>query len=315
MSKHGQPAAASAAAARKTENALLLLLSNPRGRAPALAAASAILLLLLWRRSSRVRFFLRVAGFVLAGTIASLVGILVSPFLWVAGVPGNTNWVVARTMLTLGPLLTGLGVKVEGREILERAGLPAVLVCNHQSALDILGMGAILPKKVVVLSKKEIKFVPILGWFMALAQNVFIDRRNRTHAIETMGQVATYLKEKKYGLWLFPEGTRSRQRDDSILPFKKGAFHLAVQGQLPIVPVLFSTYGPCYDKKEMRFDSGTFTVKVLDPIDTTGLSTADVDALMERTRTAMADGLKTIRTVPSGSAVAAASAPPRLKAD
>ncbi|KAJ3158803.1 1-acylglycerol-3-phosphate O-acyltransferase [Geranomyces michiganensis] len=304
MSKDGQPVAASVVAARKTENALLLLLSN-RGRMPALAAASAILLLLLWRRSSRVRFILRVLGFILAGTVASLVGILSSPFMWAAGVPGSTNWVVAKTMLKLGPLLTGLGVKVEGREILEQAGLPAVLVCNHQSALDILGMGAILPKNVVVLSKKEIKFVPILGWFMALANNVFIDRGNRVSAIETMGQVATYLKEKKYGLWLFPEGTRSRQRDDSILPFKKGAFHLAVQGQLPIVPILFSTYGPCYDKKEMRFDPGTFTVKVLDPIDTKGLSTADVDALMERTRTAMTEGLKTIRTIPSNGAARA----------
>ncbi|KAI8919816.1 hypothetical protein DFJ77DRAFT_426943 [Powellomyces hirtus] len=261
-------------------------------------AFTTILFLILFRRSSRFRYIAKMLGFTLAGVIASLVGITVSPVMWLLKKPGLTNWIVARTMLRIAPWLCGMNVRIEGQEHLSQKELPAVLVCNHQSSLDILGMGAILPPNVVVMGKKSIKYVPILGWFMTLANNVFIDRKNRGHAMETMARVAVYLKEHKYGLWLFPEGTRSHQIDDTLLPFKKGAFHLAVQGQIPVIPIVFSTYYPCYHQQKKVFDRGTITIKVLEPIDTTGLSTSDVDALLERTRNAMLDALKTIRTIP-----------------
>ncbi|KAJ3020264.1 1-acylglycerol-3-phosphate O-acyltransferase [Thoreauomyces humboldtii] len=275
------------------------------GRATSALAASAILFIILFRRSSVVRFYARMIGYIIAGIISSVVGITVSPFMWALGRPGMTNWVVARTMKLIGPVLSGMRCRIEGQEILDRATLPAVLVCNHQSSLDVLGMGYILPPNVVVMGKKEIKWVPILGWFMALANNVFIDRKNRGHAIETMGKVAVYLKEHKYGLWLFPEGTRSHQVDDTLMPFKKGAFHLAVQGQIPIVPIIFSTYQPCYQPKKSIFDAGVITIKVLEPIPTTGMTTADVDALLEKTRDAMLAALQSIKTIPASAATEA----------
>ncbi|KAJ3177405.1 1-acylglycerol-3-phosphate O-acyltransferase [Geranomyces variabilis] len=248
-------------------------------------------------RSSDVRYYLRLAGYVYAVTISCCVGLTVGPVMYLLGRPGTTNFMVARTMAFLGPLLTGVRVRVEGADILATTNVPAVFVANHQSSLDILCLGHVFPDKVVVMAKKSIKFVPLMGWFMALANNVFVDRSNRGSAIETMATVAVFLKKHEYGLWLFPEGTRSHQTDDSILPFKKGAFHLAVQGHIPIVPIVFSTYKPCWDPKTRTFEAGTITVKVLEPIVTTGMTVADVDTLLDRTRLNMLAALQTIKTV------------------
>ncbi|KND02494.1 1-acylglycerol-3-phosphate O-acyltransferase [Spizellomyces punctatus DAOM BR117] len=292
---------------RKTETASRLMTLLARPQAPALAAG-ALIFLILFRRSSRFRFFARMFGFIFTMAISCIVGITVAPVMWLLGKPGLTNYVVARTFALIGPHFCGLKFKVEGKEHLKNTPMPAVFVCNHQSSLDLLAMGAILPKNVVVMGKKSIKYVPLLGWFMALGNNVFIDRKNRGHALETMAKVAVYLKEHKYGLWLFPEGTRSHQTDDSLLPFKKGAFHLAVQGQIPVIPIVFSTYYPCYHQKNQIFEPGVVTIKVLPPIPTTGLETANVDDLLAKTRDTMAEALKGIKTKPTGSVLPPISA-------
>ncbi|KAJ3145782.1 1-acylglycerol-3-phosphate O-acyltransferase [Geranomyces michiganensis] len=250
-----------------------------------------------FQRYSVLRFYLRLAGYILAVTLSCCLGLVVGPVMYVLGRPGTTNFMVARTMSILGPLFTGVRVRVEGADILATTNVPAVFVANHQSSLDVLCMGYVFPDKVLVMAKKSIKYVPLMGWFMALANNVFVDRSNRGSAIETMAKVAVYLKKHEYGLWLFPEGTRSHQTDDSLLPFKKGAFHLAVQGNIPVVPIVFSTYKPCWDPKTRTFEAGTITVKVLEPIITTGMTVADVDTLLERTRSNMLAALKTVKTV------------------
>jgi len=72
-----------------------------------------------------------------------------------------------------------------------------------------------------------------------------------------------------------------------MLPFKKGAFHLAVQGQVPIYPIVFSSYNNFYNKKEKRFDEGPVLVEILPPIPTTGLTKDDVTDLTEKTRNLM----------------------------
>jgi lysophosphatidate acyltransferase len=76
-----------------------------------------------------------------------------------------------------------------------------------------------------------------------------------------------------------------------LLPFKKGAFHLAVQAQVPIIPVVTANYANVLDVKQRRVRPGAIDVSVLPPIQTKGFTTADVDALVERTRSAMMDEL------------------------
>ncbi|KAJ3183247.1 1-acylglycerol-3-phosphate O-acyltransferase [Gaertneriomyces sp. JEL0708] len=285
--------------AKRSEATSRLMSLLLRPHTPAFAAG-AVLFLILFRRSSRFRFVARMTGYIIAVAIACLVGIASAPLMWLIGSPGYINWVVARTFAVVGPLFSGMRYRVIGNENIAKTPLPCVYVANHQSSLDIIGMGAVLPKNTVVLGKKSIRFVPLLGWFMWAANNVFIDRKNRGSAIETMAKVAQYLKEHTYALWLYPEGTRSHQIDNTMLPFKKGAFHLAVQGQIPIVPIVFSTYYPCYHQKKWVFEPGEITIKVLPPIPTVGLKTEDVDALLERTRDAMVEALKTIETKPFG---------------
>jgi lysophosphatidate acyltransferase len=79
------------------------------------------------------------------------------------------------------------------------------------------------------------------------------------------------MKKENISVWVFPEGTRSHQTNKQLLPFKKGAFHLAKQGGFPIVPIVSSTYFPIYDERSMKFDSGTFLLKGIDSFSTSQL--------------------------------------------
>ncbi|RKO86329.1 hypothetical protein BDK51DRAFT_12331, partial [Blyttiomyces helicus] len=202
----------------------------------------------------------RLLGFVFACILSSSVGVISAPFLYVLGAHGYTNYLVGKTMAVVGPLVTGIRVNLVGKANLKKEN-PCVYVCNHQSALDLIAMGHVIRPNVVVMAKSSIKYVPIMGQFMQLARNILIDRKNRSSALEMMAQAAKYLQQNKAGLFVFPEGTRSHQKDNSMLPFKKGAFHVAVQGEIPIVPIVVSTYYPCYDEKEKILEPGVVTIK------------------------------------------------------
>ncbi|KAJ3040182.1 1-acylglycerol-3-phosphate O-acyltransferase, partial [Rhizoclosmatium hyalinum] len=130
-----------------------------------------------------------------------------------------------------------------------------------------------------------------MGWYMSLAGNVFINRSNRGSAIETMSKVAKTLKEKKVGVFMFPEGTRSRQTTNEMLPLKKGAFVLAIQGQIPIQPMVVSSYHSLYNIKNLLFEGGVIRIKVLPPIETKGLTMDDMDQLIASTSKLMSDTL------------------------
>src|SRR4051812_25817790 len=97
-------------------------------------------------------------------------------------------------------------------------------------------------------------------------------------------------------LWLFPEGTRARLATADLLPFKKGAFHLAIQAQVPIVPIVVANYANIYNSKKHIFSVGHMRVRVLPPIETKGRTDSheDVEALLNATRDAMLEALKEI---------------------
>lgn len=89
-------------------------------------------------------------------------------------------------------------------------------------------------------------FIPVV----ILAKNFFVNRLNRQEAIATLDQVALYMRDECVSVYIYPEGTRSHQTTDDMLPFKKGAFHLAIKAQVPIVCMVFSTYAPEYKPME-----------------------------------------------------------------
>ncbi|KAH9498951.1 glutathione synthetase ATP-binding domain-like protein [Bulinus truncatus] len=195
----------------------------------------------------------------------------------------NHNFVTACVKLFLGRMM-GVKVTIKGKEILEKDE-PAVIVINHQSSIDMIPLFTLWPKNCVSLAKRELWLTGPFGLGAWLCGTIYINRLDTQSARKTMESAVGLIKNKKLKVAIFPEGTRNHH--GSMLPFKKGAFHLAVTGQVPIIPVVFSSYDTFYSKPEKRFDEGTIIVEVLPPISTIGLGTEDVTALTETTRNQM----------------------------
>ncbi|CAM9015819.1 hypothetical protein WICANDRAFT_60570 [Wickerhamomyces anomalus NRRL Y-366-8] len=232
---------------------------------------------------------------VLAATIlggCALYGVLASIALTLVGKRHLAQWTTARVFYYTFSSLLGIRIKLINGERLDK--LPAILISNHQSALDILILGRIFPKGCVVTSKKSLKYVPFLGWFMALSGTFFLDRSNREKSVKTLNKALANLKEKKRGLFIFPEGTRSYCKTPEMLPFKKGAFHLAQQAEIPVIPLIVSVTSPLLDASTKSFECGEITIKVLEPISTKDLKKEDVGAFSAKIRETMLEELKTI---------------------
>ncbi|KAG0683022.1 1-acylglycerol-3-phosphate O-acyltransferase [Pichia californica] len=211
--------------------------------------------------------------------VSATYGVLCSIYFTIIRKRDLAQWSTARFYYYLFSFIMGMKINVDKPELLEK--LPAILISNHQSELDIYMLGRIFPQKCVVTAKKQLKYIPFLGWFMSASGTFFLDRSNRESAIHTLNNALNTLKENKGGLFMFPEGTRSYSSNPILLPFKKGAFHLAVQAQIPIIPIVVSNTSNLYSIKLFNFNSGEINIKVLDPIPTEGLTKDDVPKLTE----------------------------------
>ena len=127
---------------------------------------------------------------------------------------------------------------------------------------------------------------------MALSKTVFIERASREQAVAAFAKAAEQMHSHKQSVYIFPEGTRSYYDHPDMLAFKKGAFHLAVQAQVPIVPVVVANYSNILNVKKKIFRPGTIAAKALRPIETKGKTKEDVDALLEQARSSMIEELK-----------------------
>lgn len=129
---------------------------------------------------------------------------------------------------------------------------------------------------------------------VALSKTVFIERKSRSQAVAAFDNAAEQMHKNRQSVYIFPEGTRSYYDYPDLLPFKKGAFHLAVQAQVPIIPIAVANYSNVLDVRRKLFRPGTIPVKVLQPIVTKGKTKEDVDSLVEQTRNVMLAELKNI---------------------
>ncbi|KAG2173890.1 hypothetical protein INT44_000003 [Umbelopsis vinacea] len=253
-----------------------------------IAAAAA-----LYRK--RGGFYYRSAAAVTWLLIIAAYGMAASLILPLFGQRKLINWTVARLYYYCAGYFTAVSAVVENEANLETGG-PAVYICNHQSSIDVLLMARVFPKSTSVVAKKSIKFYPILGWYMSLSKAVFLDRSNRDSAVASAKKAAEDIHKKETSVFIFPEGTRGHPREINMLPFKKGAFHMAVQAGVPIVPIVIANYNHLYDSKAKRFNSGVVPIRVLDPISTEGLkdSHGAVDKLTTDVRELMLNALKEI---------------------
>lgn len=172
------------------------------------------------------------------------------------------QWTTARAFKYLGKLATGVEfVFIDDGERILATTKPAVILGNHQSELDILMLGSLFPMSCSVTAKKSLQQIPFLGWFMTLSGSIFIDRADRSQAMKAFEGAAAAMKSKQQSCFMFPEGTRSYSDEPMLLPFKKGAFHLAVQAQVPIIPTVAENYSRVLNIKARRFKAGTLRMK------------------------------------------------------
>lgn len=140
-------------------------------------------------------------------------------------------------------------------------------------------------RKMTAIAKRELLFTGAFGFSMFLSGLTFIDRKSGVKAAQAINETMKDLKNKRVKLWIFPEGTR--RNNGEIHQFKKGAFHTAIQAQVPIVPVVFSAYNLFLNTEKKIFNKGEVIITALPEISTKGLTSNDVDELLNRTRKAM----------------------------
>jgi len=273
-------------------------------------------------KNQYIDFYARCAASFTALIICATYGTIASALLNVIGYGGLGQWTTARAFKWTMLLFTGVWFEIEDPEGLLQGETweklrPAVLLGNHQTELDVLFLGHLFPQYCSVTAKKSLMYVPILGWFskfslslrlptctgpvfsnasffpVALSKTVFIERKSRSQAVAAFDKAAEQMHKHRQSVYIFPEGTRSYYDHPDLLPFKKGAFHLAVQAQVPIIPVAVANYSNVLDVRRKLFRPGTIPVRVAKPIPTKGKTKEDVDALVQETRDIMLRELKT----------------------
>ncbi|KAG0661137.1 1-acylglycerol-3-phosphate O-acyltransferase [Maudiozyma exigua] len=239
-----------------------------------------------------VLYYARVVLAIIVLMVSALYGTIASIVCTLIGKQHLSQYTTARFYYYAMKYVMGIDVKVIGEEKLRNK--PFIVVSNHQSTLDILMLGRMFPPGCTITAKTSLKYIPFLGWFMALSGTYFLNRSNRQQSVDTLNDGLRNIKEKKRALWIFPEGTRSYSTDLVMLPFKKGAFHLAQQGKIPIVPVVVSNTSTLMNSKYKVFNRGVITVKVLDSISTDNLKKEDITKFSEDLREKMFEELKEI---------------------
>lgn len=168
--------------------------------------------------------------------------------------PDINHW-AASWMGRWGLRILGLRAEVPSAEELRRLE-PCVFVGNHQSALDVLTFGSCYPPATLVVGKKQLAYIPLFGAAFWLGHNLFLDRENRTRARSALSRVGAAVLKRGASVLIFAEGTRNSQ-PERLLPFKRGAFRLAIETGLPIAPLISSPVRSRIDWRLGRIDRAT----------------------------------------------------------
>jgi len=191
---------------------------------------------------------------------------------------GAKNWLAA----------CGAKVKVTGREHINESK-SYVFASNHRSYLDTAALFRFAGKRIGLVAKKELLKVPVLGQGMSFVNIFAIDRTNPEKAVQSMAR-AKMVMEDGYSFGVFVEGTRAMPGE--LLPFKKGAFHLAMQTGADIVPVAIRNTDWMMGKRTGVAFPGTIEMVLLPPIKTASSESEEcVTELMRKTRAVIAEEL------------------------
>jgi len=187
----------------------------------------------------------------------------------------NRTW--ARWMLRV----SGVKVRVEGGENAP-AGEPKIFVSNHRSWFDVFALSASLPGRCRFVAKKELARIPVFGRAWQVAGHICVDRGDRQSAVRSLGEAGNLMRANSSGVIIFAEGTRSP--NENLLPFKKGAFMLALHTGVDIVPIGVNGSGEVLRKGGFLVRPGTITIRIGTPIRVAELGFETRDKLMKMTR-------------------------------
>lgn len=196
---------------------------------------------------------------------------------------GAAVW--ARVVGSLIPVL----VQIEGAEHAQR-GQSYVVVANHQSQVDILVLYGWLDLDLKWVMKKELRKIPFIGFGCAALGHVFVDRSNPQKARASINRALSHLGNG-IGILFFPEGTRSP--GNQMLPFKKGAFRVAIDQQMPLLPISLVGTSKIMPARRLVLFPGRVRMVIHPPIPTEGLGIDDLPQLVDKTRTRIQSGLQT----------------------
>jgi putative phosphoserine phosphatase/1-acylglycerol-3-phosphate O-acyltransferase len=173
-----------------------------------------------------------------------------------------------------GSALVGIDLQVTGEKYLWTTR-PCIFVFNHQSRADVLILAKLLRRDFSGVAKREMRDVPVVGKLLEMAGVVFVDRQNARDAVKAMAPLVDAIRRDGRSVCIAPEGTRTLT--PALGPFKKGAFHLAIQAGVPIVPVVIHNSGDVQPKTEFAMRPATVRVEILPPVDTSGWRAANLD--------------------------------------
>jgi 1-acyl-sn-glycerol-3-phosphate acyltransferase len=206
---------------------------------------------------------------------------LITPFFVLITFNTQIPLIVARKFFS--PVLlkiAGVNLTVKGAENVP-LDQPLIFVSNHCSHLDIGTLCRSLPVNLYFIGKKELQWIPIVGWYMFISGQIFIDRKNNKRAVESLRKAALKIKAGK-NVVMFPEGTRSKTGE--LGEFKQGAFHLAIQAGVTIVPVYIKGTYECWPSGSAKVAPSNVVVSIGKPIASMGYSKNQGKELTKKVR-------------------------------